>query len=131
PANQSRGRVVPLLLRGAWLPAALRGFNALRADLMSVADIADRIKAVVSATGQGNVRVPRELRLFVSSPGDVIAEREVVARVVEEINVGIGEPEAVTLRRYTWESLPPIEARPQDALNDLLAGADIFLLILA
>src|SRR5215831_16014804 len=35
-AQQSRARVVPILLRGASLPAALRGFNALRADLMSV-----------------------------------------------------------------------------------------------
>lgn len=130
-AQQSRALIVPILLPGAQLPTALRGYQALRADSLTVADIAGRPKAVVAATGQIGDPVLHELRLFVSSPADVTAEREVVSRVVEELNARMDKAEGVVLRRYTWESLPAIEARPQDALNDILRTSDIFLLILA
>jgi hypothetical protein len=98
---------------------------------MSVEDIASQLRAVIAASGHGSEGVLRELRLFVSSPADVTAEREIVSRVVEEINARIGVTDGVLLRRYTWESLPAVEAQPQDAVAEILRQADIFLLILA
>ena len=131
-AKESQARIVPILLPGASLPPVLRSYQALRAESMTIEDIAAEIKAIVTTTERKADRVSTELRLFVSSPADVTAEREVVARVVEELNATVGAAEGVTFRRYAWESLPAVElAHPQQALDDMLRRLDVFVLILA
>lgn len=132
-AHESGARIVPILLRGASLPRVLRNYQALSAESMTVEDVAKSLKAIASTVDRKPDRISRELRLFVSSPADVTAERECVSRIVEELNAGVGAAEGVTLVRYTWESsLPPVVARsPQAAINEALGHVDVFLLILA
>ena len=46
----------------------------------------------------------RVLRLVIASPGDVKAEREVIPRVVEEVNRNIARPRGLQLEVYRWET---------------------------
>lgn len=131
-AHESGARIVPILLPGASLPPVLRGYQALRADSMTVEDVATQLKAVASTVDRKPERVSKELRVFVSSPADVTAERECVSRIVDELNASVGAAEGVTLLRYTWENtLPPVGTRSIEAtISEALAHVDIFLLIL-
>ncbi len=131
-AQESGARIVPILLSGASLPPILRNYQALRADSMTVKDVAAQLRAVVSTIDRKPERTFKELRLFVSSAADVTAERECVARIVEELNASVGATEGVRLVRYTWETpLLLIEGgNIQAAVDEALGHVDVFLLIL-
>ena len=57
----------------------------------------------------------RVIRVFVSSPGNVAAERGVLNEVVERINLTDGLAPGVRLELWTWEQnvVPQIGPRPQ------------------
>jgi eukaryotic-like serine/threonine-protein kinase len=55
----------------------------------------------VATGGQPDAAAAREISLFVSSPGDVAAEREAVGRVVERLHTAYRS--AVTIRTVRWE----------------------------
>lgn len=101
-------------------------------DTMTVQEVVTRLGKVASAVDRKLEPVSKELRLFVSSPGDVTAERECISRVVEELNASVGATGGITLMRYTWESiLQPVETRSiQATVAEALEHVDIFLLIL-
>jgi hypothetical protein len=132
-AHESGARIVPILLPGASLPPVLRGYHALRADSMTIKDVAEQLRAVAATVDQKPERIFKELRLFVSSPADVTAERECVSRISEELNAGVGAAKGVALQRYTWESFPPsvIRGSVHGTVSEALRHVDIFLLILA
>jgi hypothetical protein len=71
--------------------------------------------------------MPQNHRIFVASPGDVSAEREALARVVEEINQTYGVPLGYTLELVRWEThVAPGAGRPQQVINDQIARYDTF-----
>jgi len=130
-AKESGALVVPLILPGASIPSVLRGYQAIRAESMSVEDVVSRLRAYVETTSTKTEPLLRELSLFVSSPGDVTAEREVISRVVEELNATVGSSKGIVLRRYTWERFAPVEmGHPQSVMNEMIRDIDVFVLIL-
>lgn len=74
------------------------------------------------------------LRVFISSPSDVKAERGLTDRVIEKINETC-KPLGLLLEAETWEKLPPITPKPseetiQEAINKQLSRCNVFILIL-
>jgi hypothetical protein len=77
----------------------------------------------------------RKIRIFVASPGDVLMEREQLARVVEELNItipAIAPEKKVVLELVRWETHthPAIGAEPQAVVNEQIGDYDIFVGIL-
>jgi hypothetical protein len=76
----------------------------------------------------------RRLRIFVSSPSDVVDERNQYAAVVQELNLTLGAllPErAVVLELVRWETHthPDLVAEPQRVVDEQIeADYDIFFL---
>ncbi len=75
----------------------------------------------------------RILRVFVSSPGDVAAERAVLDEVVESINRSDGRACGVRLELWKWEqdAVPQIGPQPQAVIDAQTPAYDIYLGILA
>jgi tetratricopeptide (TPR) repeat protein len=72
------------------------------------------------------------LRVVIASPGDVKAERELIPRVVEEVNRNIARPRGLHLDVYRWEtdSYPGFHPQgPQGLIDPLLKIEDCDLLI--
>ena len=67
---------------------------------------------MLKATNRDHVQ---RIRVFVSSPNDVKAERELLDGVVEEINRTIGETSSFVLQLFKWERnvIPQIDQTPQ------------------
>ena len=61
----------------------------------------------------------RIIRVFVSSPGDVQAERDVLDEVVASINRGDGQAHGVRLELFKWEEnvTPQIGPKPQQVVD--------------
>ncbi len=69
-----------------------------------------------------------KVRLFVASPGDVLAERDVLAGVVSELNYTTGQKLDFVVELVRWEThCRPGAGRPQGVINDLVGPYDIFL----
>ena len=66
-----------------------------------------------------DVETARIIRVFVSSPSDVAAERSVLDEVVERINRTDGEARKVRLEVFKWETdiVPQIGPKPQDVVD--------------
>jgi septum formation protein len=75
----------------------------------------------------------RVLRIFVSSPGDVGAEREVLDEVVKNINEIDGVERKVRLEILKWEThiIPKIGPAPQQVIDDQLPHYDVYLGVMA
>ena len=98
-AKESQARIVPILLPGASLPPVLRSYQALRAESMTMRTRGRNQSHRHHDRAQGRPRVDGASALrLVASRRD--SEREVVARVVEELNATVGAAEGVTFRRY-------------------------------
>ncbi len=71
------------------------------------------------------------IRLFVASPGDVSVERDIVAKLVAELNLTIAmvAPEKeTTLETVRWETNTyPAAGRAQAVINEQIGAYDIFL----
>jgi ubiquinone/menaquinone biosynthesis C-methylase UbiE len=84
---------------------------------------------MLTATSQENVRL---IRVFVSSPNDVKAEREALDEVVEDINRTIGETNGFLLQLFKWERnvIPQIDQTPQEVIDSQTPDCDVYLGIL-
>lgn len=74
----------------------------------------------------------KQYKIFVSSPGDVEKERELVDVIVNQINETIGESLKVNLKVVKWENMPPETTNEtiQERLNKKIEDCNFFLLIL-
>lgn len=69
-----------------------------------------------------------KIRLFVASPGDVLAEREMLAGVVDELNYTTGQKLGFVVELVRWEThCRPGMGRPQGVINEQIGPYDIFL----
>jgi formylglycine-generating enzyme required for sulfatase activity len=70
----------------------------------------------------------RLIRVFVSSPGDCLAERAVVDEVVERINKTESERSGLLLRTFTWEHdvVPQIGPAAQAVVDAQTPACDIY-----
>jgi hypothetical protein len=77
--------------------------------------------------------VIRLIRIFVSSPGDVIKEREALDEAIDFINDGVGKQRGVRLEAWKWENqaVPQIGPPPQTVVDAQLPAYDIYLGIMA
>ncbi|HUU22146.1 MAG TPA: DUF4062 domain-containing protein, partial [Phycisphaerae bacterium] len=74
------------------------------------------------------------IRIFLSSPGDVVEEREIVETVAREINNSFGDHLSLRLEVVKWEThiVPSFGSDPQDVINTQIGGDyDIFLGIMS
>jgi hypothetical protein len=75
----------------------------------------------------------RLIRIFVSSPKDVQAERDMLEKAVEQINRSDGTRLGVALRTFRWEKdvVPRIGPPPQEVVDRQTPPCDIYLGIMA
>ena len=73
------------------------------------------------------------IRVFVSSPGDVAAEREALEEVVRQINRLEGRAQSLTLQTFRWEKdvVPQVGPPPQEVVGKQTPSCDIYLGILS
>ena len=73
-----------------------------------------------------------QYKIFVSSPGDVAKEREIVDSVIARINDSISDSLGIYLTVERWEKMPPetTDEVLQDRLNTKIKDCHFFLLIL-
>src|SRR5262245_46333996 len=72
------------------------------------------------------------MRVVVASPGDVQPERDLMPRIVDEVNQGIGKAKQIALQLSRWEtdSHPGFHPLgPQGLVDDVLAIEDCDLLV--
>jgi hypothetical protein len=64
------------------------------------------------------------LRVFIASPGDVTEERDILERVIKEINYTWGKSLPIRLEAISWatHTHPDISTDPQAAINEQIAG---------
>ena len=74
----------------------------------------------------------RRIRVFVSSPNDVKAERDSLDEVVEDINRTIGETGSFVVQLFKWERnvIPLIDQTPQAVIDSQVPDVDVYLGIL-
>jgi TIR domain/Domain of unknown function (DUF4062) len=74
----------------------------------------------------------RRIRVFVSSPGDVRAERDLLDGVVDEINRTMGDAGSFVLQLFKWERnvIPQIDQTPQGVIDNQMPDCDVYLGIL-
>ena len=84
---------------------------------------------MLQATNRDQVR---RIRVFVSSPNDVKAERDLLDGVVEDINRNMAEPGSFALQLFKWErnAVPQVDQRRQRVIDSQLPDCDIYLGIL-
>ena len=72
------------------------------------------------------------LRVFVSSPGDVAEERQLLEEVVDRVNRTEGIGRGIILQLWKWEenALRRIGPSPQQVIDEQLPQYDIYLGIL-
>src|SRR5262245_10398208 len=75
----------------------------------------------------------RKVTVFISSPGDVQAERDLLDEVVEEVNQTIGEKSSILLKLFKWENdvVPQIAQNPQGVIDSQMPDCDLYLGILS
>ena len=80
-------------------------------------------------TGQRPEENVRIIRVFVSSPGDVREERELLDEVVRRINDIDGQERSLRLETWKWEqnSVPTIGPPPQAGIDAQTPDYDIYL----
>ena len=74
----------------------------------------------------------KKLRVFVASPGDVQAERNILGQVVEELNRTVADSRGIVLELVKWEThARPSMGRPQEIINRQLEKADFLVGLLS
>ena len=79
-----------------------------------------------------HIYMPRQetiLQLFLASPGDVVEEREIVEKVVNEFNITWRREIGKSIEIVRWEShsVPGVGADPQELINEQIGSEyDIF-----
>jgi hypothetical protein len=79
------------------------------------------------------VETVRLVRIFVSSPGDVKAEREVLEELITRINRTDGQAQGVRLELWKWETgvVPQIGPPPQEVVDAQTPPFGIYLGIMS
>jgi hypothetical protein len=73
----------------------------------------------------------KHIRIHVSSPADVQAEREALAKVVDQLNQDVARKAGFSLELVRWEdSAAPAMGGPQDVINRQIPATDVFVGIL-
>lgn len=67
------------------------------------------------------------LSIFIGSPGDLQAEREIARNVIDRINKRIARHLGVQVELRGWEDTLPGYSRPQAVINEDLKECDMFL----
>ena len=65
--------------------------------------------------------------VFIASPNDVLAERQILDEVIRGINRGCELKTQLRVRLLKWEDVPAGEGRPQGVINLLVDKADLFI----
>ncbi|MCP4690576.1 MAG: DUF4062 domain-containing protein, partial [Desulfobacterales bacterium] len=70
----------------------------------------------------------KELSVFIASPGDVAAEREIVREVCEELSGSpmLREKFHLSFRAVGWEEAFPAPGRPQEIVNRVVKECNLF-----
>ena len=68
----------------------------------------------------------QQMTIFISSPNDLVKERETVRRVTKAVDELIGDELKITLRTKDWESLPPTAENAQEYINKRIGAYDIY-----
>ncbi len=73
------------------------------------------------------------LRVFVSSPGDTIHERDLIREVIDEQNVSWGSYLGIMFEFIGWEThtYPSVDTDPQEVINRQIPDYDVYVGILA
>jgi hypothetical protein len=67
----------------------------------------------------------KEVRVFISSPGDCSAERDAVTRVLNEMNTTVGDREKLFFQAVRWEDLAPGLGNPQTVIDEHLGAYNL------
>jgi hypothetical protein len=74
---------------------------------------------------------PREIAVFIASPGDLAPERKAFKDVIDELNKGFGDGAGVKFTPLGWEDvLGETGRRPQSVINREVDRSDLFILAL-
>lgn len=77
-----------------------------------------------------SAQLRKHYRVFIASPGDVREERELVTRVVEQVNQIIGQELSIHLESWMWDmDAVPNVGEPQELINPDLDKAHIVIVI--
>jgi len=69
----------------------------------------------------------KHIRIFVASPGDVSAERDILDSVVQELNTTIAPYKGLSLELVRWEThCRPDLGRPQGVISAQIGPYDVF-----
>jgi Domain of unknown function (DUF4062) len=68
----------------------------------------------------------RTINLFLASPGDLVEERQLARRVVDEINLAVGRQINWRVELFGWEDTTPGFFRPQSRINEDVDRCDLF-----
>ena len=74
---------------------------------------------------------PREISVFIASPGDLSPERKVFKSTIDELNAGFADGAGVRFVALGWEDVPAETGRrPQAVINQQIKESDFFILAL-
>jgi hypothetical protein len=75
--------------------------------------------------------VPRLIKVFIASPGDLVPERKALKNVVDKLNSGFGRGANVRFELLGWEDvLSQVGQRSQNIINRDVDACDIFVLVM-
>ena len=69
-------------------------------------------------------------RVFIASPGDLNAERELFRQVIQEVNSIKARSMGIYLEPLGWEDTLPGRGRPQELINADIARSDLVIVVL-
>lgn len=132
-------RIIPIIARDTIVPPLLREFQHLDGRTLGPTGVANEIKLLLKADERrgllankekGSASPSRTLKIFVSSPSDVMHERDGVSQVAKELNRSLGDTSNISLEVIRWEFMPAFDQTPQEILSLSAIDADVFVTIL-
>ncbi len=76
-----------------------------------------------------NKQIPRTIRVFIASPGDLAVERAAFKEVIDDLNTGFGDGAGIKFEALGWEdTLASTGRRSQGVINLDVDRADVFVL---
>jgi len=80
------------------------------------------------STGSGKYlqRIP----IFIASPSDLNAEREIFPKVIEKVNLIKAKSKGILLEAVGWEDTLPGKGRPQEKINEDVKHSDLIVMLL-
>jgi len=79
-----------------------------------------------TASGKYLQRVP----VFIASPGDLTAEREIFPKVIEKVNRMKAKSKGILLEAVGWEDTLPGKGRPQEKINGDVKNSHLIVMLL-